>query len=82
MASLFGGLYVIRDPNSHAMLVLVLPVMLGYAFLLVGGYRLVFGVSVKATPDQVSMLRILFGVAWIAFLFVTPIAVLMLLGVH
>src|SRR5262252_2870231 len=84
MASLLGGIYVLggllKNPDSHAMMFLLLPAFLGYAFLIVGGYRLVFGVSVKATADEVSLFRILFGVLWILFLFATPLVVLILFG--
>ncbi len=47
-----------------------LPAMLGYAFIVVGGYRLVFGKKLEAeTPYDTSLTRILFGVGWIVLCF-------------
>ncbi len=46
------------------------PAMAGYAFSLVGGYRLVFGAIAKADPYEVmSFTRIAFGVVWVVFVF-------------
>lgn len=73
----FGAVSLTYSSNA----VLILPVMMGYAFVIVGGYRLVFGASAKASPYEVmSLSRILFGVAWIVLVFGAPIAIGILLG--
>ncbi|HLQ26820.1 MAG TPA: hypothetical protein VK138_13205 [Acidiferrobacterales bacterium] len=57
------------------------PAVAAYAFWIVGGYRLVFGVSAKADPYEVASLhRILFGVGWVVLLIGGPILVLIWLG--
>lgn len=59
----------------------LLPSLLGYAFTLVGGYRLVFGATPKADPYEVlSYKRILFGVAWVLLLLGLPIGLAYLLS--
>ena len=65
------ALFVGADKTAKLFL---LPSLLGYAFSLVGGYRLVFGATPKADPHEVmSYKRILFGVAWVLLLFGLPI---------
>ncbi len=47
-----------------------LPIVAGYAFFLVGGYRLAFGKSAKAgLYETTSFKRIAFGVLWMVFIF-------------
>lgn len=65
------GLSMFLLPTSDLALKLgFVPTMAGYAFLLVGGYRLVFGVSATARPHEImSLKRIAFGVTWVIFVF-------------
>jgi len=70
-------------PEKIARFLMLLPAMMAYAFLLVGGYRLVFGSNAKAGDAEVlSLTRVVFGIAWIAFLFGTPVALMMWLNPH
>ena len=55
----------------------LLPNLMGYGFLLVGGYRLVYGKGTERAPDDVfSFTRILFGVGWIVAVFGIPLLLL------
>jgi hypothetical protein len=57
--------------------VMFFPAMLGYGFVLTGGYRLVFGKGSEPDPfDVFSFTRVLFGVAWILCVFGIPLFLL------
>ena len=61
--------------------VLAVPVLFMYASLIVGGYRLFFGVSAKADDGPLrSLARIAFGIAWIVVLFGSLIGASMVFG--
>lgn len=67
-------LFLSADAAIKAMF---LPSLLGYSFILVGGYRLVFGKAGAQDPyDAFSFVRILFGVAWVASIFGIPLFLL------
>jgi len=60
---------------------LLAPALFMYASLIVGGYRLVFGVSSKASPDEIlSLKRVVFGIAWMLFILGLPICALILIN--
>ena len=76
----YGAAVLIAGPKIFSEIFL-LPIMLAYACLVVGGYRLVFGVSAKANPYEVlAWRRVLFGIGWILFLFGLPIALRIYFG--
>jgi hypothetical protein len=61
--------------------VLAVPALFVYASLIVGGYRLFFGVSAKADDGPLmSFARIAFGIAWIVLLFGSLIGASILFG--
>lgn len=67
--ALSGLLMFLSGGSEFAMKLIFAPVMAAYAFLIVGGYRMVFGANAKADPyEVVSIHRILFGVAWVVVL--------------
>jgi hypothetical protein len=67
--ALSGLLMFLSGSSEVAMKLVFAPAMAAYAFLIVGGYRLVFGANAKADPyEVVSIHRILFGVAWVVVL--------------
>ena len=78
---LAAGVFVLAIFGGKLSSVGLAPIIAGHAFVLVGGYRLVFGVSAKADAYEVmSLHRILFGVVWLVFMFGVPILAIILLG--
>jgi hypothetical protein len=62
-------LTLIIGSSRSAFGALIAPALFMYASFIVGGYRLVFGVSSKASPDEVlSLKRVIFGIAWMLFI--------------
>lgn len=66
-----SGLILFLSGNSGlAVKLSFAPMLAAYAFIIVGGYRLVFGANAKADPyEVVSFYRIIFGIAWIVLIF-------------
>jgi hypothetical protein len=63
---------------EHGAGVSLLPNLMGYGFILVGGYRLVFGKGTERAPDDIfSLTRIVFGVSWVVAIFGIPMLLIM-----
>lgn len=69
----FGAGLIAMGPylGKAGMMILLLPTMFAYASLIIGGYRLVFGASGKNSSETLlaSLGRVIFGTAWIIFVF-------------
>lgn len=74
---LIGGLVIYFAEPHYGLRLAFIPVIAAYALIIVGGYRLVYGQSAKASPYEVaSFHRILFGVVWVAVIVGGPILLL------
>jgi hypothetical protein len=73
LLALTGLIVLLISRITHAAFepaILVLPAMFSEASLIVGGYRLVFGMSAKADDSLLmSLARVAFGVTWIVLIF-------------